>query len=544
MGLKHSVLLLGGLLLLGCNVDSSLSVKREGAGEGHVSGTKIDCGEQCQASYGINVYYGGLFGFGATVPLTATPKEGSDFYGWYSPWRDCEPTLPTCNVRLGISILDPYDDALDPDNYQGEDVTMTAIFVPAGSVMESARHQYNNATCYLSSSGEIPCWGYVDGPTMNQPNNLQLASNYACALDGKTLYCWEDEYHHYPPAIPADLQVDAYSVQYAFLCALSTEHQVQCFTRPDQEHAVSAVPNLNHPTELWTNHANACAQTTDGTVCWGTFFLGQSQPPALAAPIALALNQTHSCAIDGVSGVHCWGQALASTDFIADISNPQDIALFAGSNSGVCIHDGSVWHCLNQRLEAMALPPAIQGAAKIKADDRQLCGLGSQGLACNFIASSTPRTLPDTMLAPTDFSLAASALCTLSGRTVECIGNTASYPGERFRNGRVVSQQQPRLMAHNFSQLCVAGDEGVLCYDRYAGIFSPANLKNVTALSMNNNAGCAIANDAVTCWGNNTYGILDVPPLSHPRALQMADYHACALDDSGVVCWGETLTEH
>ena len=49
---------------------------------------------------------------------------------------------------------------------------------------------------------------------------------------------------------------------------------------------------------------------------------------------------------------------------------------------------------------------------------------------------------------------------------------------------------------------------------------------------------CAKDDSGVHCWGQNSYGQLDVPQLNNPKLIGAGDHHSCALDDDGVQCWG------
>ena len=56
--------------------------------------------------------------------------------------------------------------------------------------------------------------------------------------------------------------------------------------------------------------------------------------------------------------------------------------------------------------------------------------------------------------------------------------------------------------------------------------------------SLSFNAGCALDDNGIGCWGTNWITGSRIPSLSNPSQLAVGGTHACALDDTGVVCWG------
>ena len=64
-------------------------------------------------------------------------------------------------------------------------------------------------------------------------------------------------------------------------------------------------------------------------------------------------------------------------------------------------------------------------------------------------------------------------------------------------------------------------------------------LREVSAVSAGRQHTCAIAENKVRCWGNNSDGQLDIPnDINNPTMISSGAYHSCALSDTGIVCWG------
>jgi hypothetical protein len=63
-----------------------------------------------------------------------------------------------------------------------------------------------------------------------------------------------------------------------------------------------------------------------------------------------------------------------------------------------------------------------------------------------------------------------------------------------------------------------------------------------TDLAVGDGHACAVARGAVTCWGRNQQGEATPPFLSNPTQIAAGRSHSCALDNTGVVCWGNNAS--
>jgi alpha-tubulin suppressor-like RCC1 family protein len=88
---------------------------------------------------------------------------------------------------------------------------------------------------------------------------------------------------------------------------------------------------------------------------------------------------------------------------------------------------------------------------------------------------------------------------------------------------------------------CAIDDNGVTCWgdDSSGQTTVPAGLVNPVALAAGDRHTCALDDNGVTCWGSDQLGESTVPPgLIHPTVVSAGAYHTCAIDDHGVSCWG------
>ena len=113
-------------LLSGCGAKSNVNVQV--TGQGAVSGTGLDCGEQCETAVSLPW---------AQTPtaiaytLTATPNTGNEFTGWGGYAASCgtnqsctieiTPTCPDANMIAGLCLM-----------YAAADITVEATFTGSG----------------------------------------------------------------------------------------------------------------------------------------------------------------------------------------------------------------------------------------------------------------------------------------------------------------------------------------------------------------------------------------------------------------------------
>lgn len=231
----------------------------------------------------------------------------------------------------------------------------------------------STATCALDESGSVWCWGgespnlLSEGSRAVRPLPAPIAAAvpfvaiasgnaHTCALteDGRA-WCWGENYFgqlgtgtkrdsESPVAVvmPPGVTFSALAAGRDHTCALATDGQAWCwgshealtaqvpddYAPFDSSRTPTAVPMPSGTTftEISAGEVHTCALATDGRAwCWGANWVSQlgdgthvnrsvptlvSMPPGTVFASVIA-GADHTCAIDVVGGVWCWG----SNDF-------------------------------------------------------------------------------------------------------------------------------------------------------------------------------------------------------------------------------------
>ena len=276
--------------------------------------------------------------------------------------------------------------------------------------------------------------------------------------------------------------------------------------------------------------------------------MGQSHPPTLDHPVDIAADGSTSCALTA-DGIRCWGKPYDVTVLNGIVNNASQIS--DPSYYGMCAVDNNGAHCIGKDNVVFSMDPVFQDAKSVAVNGKFMCALTGSGPQCARLdqASLKPYALP----APAgDLLLAVGEPdnCTLAtaDNKLNCKGSYSGDWIEGFKDFQVpVTHANALAIMPAGAMWCVGADSGLYCrrdtsnigFQRINLVAPPSDLTGVTDLDIKDYVACAVHSKGVTCWGDNTWGQLDVPPLSHPTKVAVGRYHACALDDTGVVCWGE-----
>lgn len=417
----------------------------------------------------------------------------------------------------------------------------------------------DHATCALSSSGSVACWGAPD------------ATNTACSGSSST---------DCPDAEPALLSLASGEILTRISmfdrrgCAVTSAGRVICWDGTEQEVIMTGEGQpLADAINVEVGLTFSCAQLSDGKLmCWGSNVNGELKLP-LARDVELDLspadaNRVESTAsrtcIRRASGVACWRD---NTDPL-DEPNTGNIIDFAVGFSHQCVVQdtgavqcwgGNSWGQIGDGTTATRFSPTtvpmIDGttasATAVAAGNTQTCALLDTGaVQCwgnngsgqlgdgTFTNSATPVTVSGID------GVAARAVAITAGRgshccavldtgAVQCWGNNSNG---KLGNSSTTNSNVP---------------VDVVSID---GTTSAA-----TSVSAGSQMTCAtLTTGTAFCWGDNNFGQLGYgesgvdrtapwqPLATSPgnTLIEIVDVeaglsHACALiDDGSVYCWG------
>jgi alpha-tubulin suppressor-like RCC1 family protein len=275
----------------------------------------------------------------------------------------------------------------------------------------------------------------------------------------------------------------------------------------------------------------------------------------LQDPIAIALGDRHSCALERTGRVVCWGgnsegQLVAgdgvpgnesSANGPRESTRPVPIAgieavEIAAGHGHTCarLATGAIacWgEARNGELggadgDKQSRVPGISDAIAIRAGGSTSCAIRKTGAVVCWgghwlggLFSSEQRRRPATEIAP------------LAGVTELAVGATHACG---IRNGVVVCHGQSRLL----------GDPAVPCCKPATA--KPIGLREVTAIAAGSRHTCARrASGVVECWAADRNSLEPMAPapiagLADVKQLAAGTSHTCVLRASGeVACWGD-----
>ena len=445
-------------------------------------------------------------------------------------------------------------------------------------------------TCGLTSSGRVVCWGL--GAFGSLGNDDTVLSDTAVAVvdaDGskwplrtgvhkKSWACYRDEVCHGVPSTEYYINdgtgvLDQISTGGNHSCAVTSGGQVRCWGQGnngqlgndnivEKDHGVTVVDGDDSSTALKSivqvslgdNHS--CALNMDGGVfCWGLGTSGQlgnggivskdhpvevivnGSTDSLENIVQIASGDNHSCALNTIGRIYCWGEGsngqLGNNDIVS-----KDSAVMVVEADGIDTPlEGIVWIGVGGN-HSCALTSSGNVLCWGKNDQGQM-GLGNSDVAdkdapvavVNGPSSSTP--LSDIV----QISVGGEHTCALTeARHVLCWGEGGK--GRLGNDGTADSSHPVTVVAAN-------------------GSTTP--LGDIVQVSSGGDFTCALtASGEVRCWGEGINGRLgndyfverDYPdtvidgngsttPLKNIVQVASGGNFACALTSGGKAkCWG------
>lgn len=275
------------LTLVGCGGDLDdrgiVSVEILGNGSASVTGTDIDCPETCQREVVFTqLEVNSIVNSSRTITVQANADPDSELLGWLVTGRTflsndtnvCE-SDPICHVTMQeICAVGHYLPGACAANTIN-DIELRPIVMNTSSLIDWDR--WGGNICVLQQPGEAQCWQSsaaryrnferADTPSLINPTQVAVASNYGCALDQTGVHCWSSD----PDAIIAEpsilfglSNVEQISLRSGYYgCALA-DGDVTCW----HGKALATTPTLTEPTNLRREGNSTCVDDGTEKVCW------------------------------------------------------------------------------------------------------------------------------------------------------------------------------------------------------------------------------------------------------------------------------------
>lgn len=470
------------------------------------------------SALGAPAAWGGLLGHGAEVPGAGSPVKVS---GVEDAVALSVGTGHSCVARASgaVACWGANATGQQGDLTTEASATPTEAFGLTGAYAVAAAApagiSTGGATCALFGQGSTRCWGsdalqlLGNGPAGDEPTplsggptglakaeHLAAGQGHVCAgLTGGAVACWGDNAGGALGRGTLDLEAGA------------TPEEVPDLTLAEGAHALSAGRN------------RTCAVSAEGAVCWGDGTRGAcgdgSEAPrpspggVVGLPsrgLALAAGDFHTCAAMTTGRVSCWGRA----------------------------DSGQVGPKAGELTDLPVRVPLPWPALDVAAGARHSCALSETGAVVCWGASDKGQL--GSSGAQEEVALGAPAL------DVACGGDTCCA---LLRGGAVSCWGD-----NSSGQLGRAKNEAALPFDP-----SPApvqGLAGARAVAVGASHACAaVAGEAVRCWGQGTEGQVgpgganaQIVPLAVAGvvdATQVAcgQAHSCALTEDALWCWGD-----
>jgi alpha-tubulin suppressor-like RCC1 family protein len=398
---------------------------------------------------------------------------------------------------------------------------------PEGCVLENASSCGDSCTtCTAAPAGAVP-----------------ICAAHACDFEctGGLLRCGA-----------ACCQAAAVAAGTSHTCAVASDGTVKCWGRNDQGQAgtgaagadvdsPSDVAGLAGATAVAAGVAHTCAvESPSGTVfCWGRNDRGQAGTDSAGADVvtpvavaglsgaaAVAAGLSHTCALDNVGGVWCWGDNSVGQLGTGETPLESATPLLVPGLAAVAIASGPNHTC------------TVTAAAEVNCWGLNDIGqLGPGYASVDPVFEASPVTVVENAPAP-PYAPLASALTVAAGGAHACAAVQGATDLELWCWGSNLSFQLGIRNGTRYSSAWLAADVSTRPSRVAAGTAHTCSLRP--------------AGGGLKCFGDNTSGQLGaalapdnevdvtfVGSTSPPAAVAAGGDHTCAiLEDGTLWCWG------
>jgi alpha-tubulin suppressor-like RCC1 family protein len=367
-------------------------------------------------------------------------------------------------------------------------------------------------SCVVTGAGNAKCWGWnLDGQTsvpgdLGRVTAISAGESHTCAVTEEgTVRCWGNN-DAYQLDVPEDLGTDEWgkvtqiSAGAYHTCALTQEWWVKCWGANGDDQTDQGSPYYQYD-QITAGGYHTCGLKRNGEVkCWGDNSEGQSSARGFTDTVTqIEAGEFHNCAVLLDGEMQCWGdssnQKTSIPAYAADL-----ISVSSGGNHNCIIAQNGTAKCWGNNSEGQTNVPADLGkVSQISAGGLHSCAVQESGSVRCWGSNEDGQ-----LLVPGGFGNASKVV---AGENTTCVLNEA-------------------------------GDGQ--CWGYVVGI--PRVLGKVADISVGTYHVCAMTTQTtIRCWGDNSYGQLDVPNgLGTIERLTTYLNASCAISNKGgATCWGE-----
>jgi hypothetical protein len=263
------------------------------------------------------------------------------------------------------------------------------------------------------------------------------------------------------------------------------------------------------------------------------------------------LPDTHGKVIRRVVTMKLTGliTALLVTAQLSFAAHPEIKELVLGRMHS-CVLANQVVRCWGENNKGQInVPLDLKNPRGLSAHYDYTCSITDEGIRCWGDNSEGFLSPPSNLNNVSQLFAGSSACAIYSTNQIACWGDSNGLEVDTYP--KIPAElTKPKRFAINASMYgnsyhhCAIVDDGVACWGNNSSGQAnvPTNLSNVSEVAVSHNHTCAIADNTVRCWGDSFYGGTKVPKnLKNPRNLMLDGSQTCVITDEGVKCWGGDL---
>lgn len=462
-----------------------------------------------------------------------------------APYSDCEPgelftTEPSASMDRDCTACPAGETSLE--------VNATECFSDLAMTEVSG---FLELTCgLLRTNGALLCWGRdsigILGERPERAAAVEVGNLSMCTLNPTTRHvsCFGNDRGGSVDDAPTDtplLDLEGFTNHY---CGIrEADGHVVCWG-DDTNGVITDAPSGVPVDAIASGFDFSCAirRSDSEVVCWGFDDQGQvTDTPTGFAADAIAASTAHACALAQDTGLPtCWGWDDGNQVTDTPTSTAFDaIATGREWSCGIRRADGAI-ECWGDDSDGIVSDAPSGAFASITAGADHACALGAEGVVTCWGRDDRAQVsgAPTHEPAYRDLGAGGASLCAVR----EADGSLVCFGSATLNDDAPSGAFDAVAVAPNGAQACAIDAGAITCWgDDTDGIVSDSPSTGTFAdVGVGNDHACALATDSsLTCWGDDTNGRATAPTGSGFTGLSVGTSASCALSSDDLArCWG------